>query len=140
MLPLVIFGGLLMALAEGETEPVAPTPPPRRNRPPRYGSIPTPGATPSASSTLRSAALAPAGSWTRRNTLQAGAAASMQRRLSGTASEADFAVLRAARPGIASSRSGPISGAWSGAPWSADGGAAMDTDSIADKVVAQMFA
>ena len=71
----------------------------------------------SGSSVLKSAALAAPGSWTRRNVLQAGAQSAYARRLAGTATEADFAVLRAARPGIASGLSGPISGAWSGSPW-----------------------
>lgn len=81
-----------------------------------YGELPPP-ATPTSASVLQSAALAPAGSWTQRNVLQAGAQSAWQRRLAGTADEADWAVLRAARPGIASSRSGPISPGWSRSPW-----------------------
>jgi hypothetical protein len=85
---------------------------------PRFGAVPPPpAAAASGASVLKSAGLAPAGSWTRRNVLQAGAQSAYARRLAGTATEADFAVLRAARPGIASGQSGYISPAWTGAPW-----------------------
>jgi hypothetical protein len=81
-----------------------------------FGELPPP-AVPTSTSVLQSAALAQPGSWTQRNVLQAGAQTAWQRRLAGTADEADWAVLRAARPGIASSRSGPISAGWSRSPW-----------------------
>lgn len=85
---------------------------------PVYGAVPPPpAAAASGQSVLQSAALAAPGSWTRRNVLQQGAQSAYARRLAGTATEADFAVLGAARPGIASGVSGPISGAWSGNPW-----------------------
>lgn len=107
-----------------------------------YGAAP-PSSTPSASSVLKSAALASPGSWTRRNVLQAGAADAYSRRLSGTATEADFAVLRAARPGIASGQSGPISGAWSGSPWQpgGTGGTGVSEgvlDDISDSVIEEL--
>lgn len=83
-----------------------------------YGVLPPPpAAMASGASVLQSAALAAPGSWTRRNVLQSGAQSAYARRLAGTATEADFAVLRAARPGIASGQSGYISPAWSGSPW-----------------------
>lgn len=83
-----------------------------------FGAVPPPPASMApGASVLKSAALAAPGSWTRRNALQAGAQSAYARRLAGTATEADFAVLRAARPGIASGQSGPISAAWSGSPW-----------------------
>ena len=83
-----------------------------------YGAVPpAPASMAPSANVLRSASLATPGSWTQRNILQAGAQSAYARRLSGNATEADFAVLRAARPGIASSRSGPISSAWSGSPW-----------------------
>ena len=82
-----------------------------------YGQAPPPMAQAPAAQVLQMAGRAQPGSWTRRNVLQQGARSSWERRVAGTATEADFAVLRAARPGIASGRSGYISPAWTGAPW-----------------------
>jgi hypothetical protein len=104
-----------------------------------FGAVPPPAAAAPAASVLKSAALAGPGSWTRRNVLAEGAQSSWQRRLAGTATNADFAVLRAARPGIASSLSGPISPGWSGSPWPGEpemdeGGSVLDSigDAVAD--------
>lgn len=106
-----------------------------------FGAVPPPPASmASGASVLQSAALATPGSWTQRNVLQAGAQSAYARRLAGTASEADFAVLRAARPGIASSQSGPISPGWSKSPWQPEGGLFKEylndegLDNIADAV------
>lgn len=88
--------------------------------------------------TLSSAALAQPGSWTRRNVLASGAKDAWSRRVAGTETEADYAVLRAARPGIASSASGPISPAWSRSPWPGEPEEGIDSDGIADAVLADM--
>lgn len=107
-----------------------------------FGAFPGP---PTGSQILQSAGLAQPGSWTERNVLQAGARDAWSRRVSGNASEADYAILRAARPGITSSASGPISPAWTKAPW--PGSAGMSTaesesftegQSIEDAVLAEM--
>jgi len=116
-----------------------------------FGVLPPPPASmASGANVLKSAALAAPGSWTRRNVLQAGAASAYQRRIAGTATEADFAVLGAARSGIASGQSGPISGAWSGSPWQPGPGVGPGprgdefdeesdiADSIGDAVLADM--
>jgi len=101
-----------------------------------YGVFPGPS---TSTNVLRSAGLAQPGSWTERNVLAAGAKDAWSRRVAGNESEADYAVLRAARPGIASSRSGPISAAWTRAPWPGNGGAGSDelTDA-SDAVLAEM--
>lgn len=98
-----------------------------------YGSVPGPV---TGEGALRSAALATPGSWTQRNVLQSAAQGSWQRRISGNATEADFAVLRAARPGISSSRSGPIPAAWSHSPWIGEGN--DDGEALSDAVVDEM--
>ena len=102
-----------------------------------FGAVPPPPmASAPAASVLRSAALASPGSWTQRNTLAQGAQSSWQRRIAGNASNADFAVLRAARPGIASSRSGPIGAGWSGSPWPGEPevGTEFDDESMFDDI------
>ena len=146
-LPIALGIGFLYLLDQ-ETPSEQPQRPARG--PTGYGAVPpAPAAMASGSSVLKSAALAPSGSWTRRNVLQQGAASAYQRRLAGTATNADFAVLGAARPGIASGQSGPISGAWSGSPWQpagaspGPGGTEFDeesdiADSIGDAVLADM--
>ncbi len=105
----------------------------------QFGALPPP-ATPPATSVLKSAGLA-GGGWTGRNILQAGAADSYARRLAGTATEADFAVIRAARPGIASGQAGYISPAWTGAPWPGPGGdgGGIDIDSFSDDIGDQVL-
>lgn len=106
-----IIGSVLTAIASDT----------RSNSEPKkdsFGAVPPPPASMApGASVLKSTALAAPGSWTRRNMLQAGTQSAYAHRLAGTATEADFAVLRAARPGIASGLSGPISPAWSGSPW-----------------------
>lgn len=108
-----------------------------------FGGVPVPGVPASAATVLRAAGGAQPGSWTQRNVLQAGAADSMARRMAGNATEADFAVLGAARSGIASGASGPVSAAWSGAPWRPDAAypdsKPLDVDAIGDAVAAAMF-
>ena len=107
-----------------------------------FGALP-PSATPSATSVLKSAGLA-GGGWTGRNVLQAGAADSYSRRLAGTATEADFAVIRAARPGIASGQAGHISSVWTGSPWPGASGPGSEididafSDDIGDQVLSEM--
>lgn len=140
MMPFIAFGAALFAMAS-ETEEA----PPRRRRDQFGGAPPMPMAQAPAAGVLRSAALSAPGSWTRRGVLQRGAASSMQRRMAGTASEADFAVLRAARPGIASRRSGPISRSWGGSPWQggSEGGVrqaegVLDLESIGDQVASSL--
>lgn len=98
-----------------------------------YGAFPGP---PTGSDVLRSAGLAQPGSWTRRNTLAAGALKSWERRVNGTETEADYAVLKAARPGIASSASGHISPAWTKSPWPGEDD--MSDDEISDAVLRDM--
>lgn len=102
-----------------------------------FGVFPGP---PSGAQTLQSAALAQPGSWTQRNVLQAGARDAWSRRISGSATEADYAVLRAARPGIASSESGYIGPAWSKSPWPGTGGmsTAGDDDALENAVLKEM--
>jgi hypothetical protein len=95
---------------------------------------------PTGADVLRSAGLAQPGSWTERNVLASGAKNSWERRVAGTETEADYAVLRAARPGIASSASGYISPAWTKAPWPGSGGSSSDTDDdeISNAVLREM--
>lgn len=100
-----------------------------------FGVFPGP---PTGAQVLQSAGLAQPGSWTQRNVLQAGARDSWSRRVAGNATEADFAVLRAARPGIASSASGYISPAWTKARWPGDGGSSSAGPSIEDAVADEM--
>ncbi len=101
-----------------------------------FGSLPS--GPPSGAQVLRSAGLAQPGSWTERNVLQAGARDSWSRRVAGNASEADFAVLRAARPGIASSASGYINPAWTKARWPGDGGESSADGALEDVVLEEM--
>lgn len=144
VLPVVLGITVLALLYQSSKEPQRST---YGNAPPRpgnegYGAVPpAPAAAAPASSVLKSAALAAPGSWTRRNVLQAGAQSAYQRRLAGTATEADFAVLRAARPGITSGQSGPISPAWSGSPWQPEPAIAEEAsaEDIGDAVVKDMF-
>lgn len=100
-----------------------------------FGVFPGP---PTGAQVLRSAGLAQPGSWTERNVLQAGARDAWSRRIAGNASEADFAVLRAARPGIASSSSGYISPAWTRGRWPGDGGTSSEGSSLEDTVADDM--
>lgn len=101
-----------------------------------FGVFPGP---PSGADVLRSAGLAQPGSWTERNVLAAGAKDAWSRRVAGNETEADYAVLRAARPGIASSASGPISPAWTKAPWPGSGGSSSDPeDDISSAVLKDM--
>jgi hypothetical protein len=120
LLPIIGLGTLISALFSDKChQPQTITPDEDLEG---FGAVPPPpAAMASGASVLRSAGLASPGSWTRRNVLAAGAQSAYARRLSGTATEADFAVLRAARPGIASGVSGPISGAWTGNPWQPSG-------------------
>ena len=120
LLPILGLGTLAAALfSDKRYQPQAVIP---DENPEGFGAVPPPpAAMASGSSVLRSAGLASPGSWTRRNVLAAGAQSAHARRLAGTATEADFAVLRAARPGIASGVSGPISGSWTGSPWQPSG-------------------
>ena len=122
LIPIVIGLGVLYLLDQSQQttpcRPPEPPPGPSGCQPDLYGVLPPPpAAAASGASVLKSAALASPGSWTQRNVLQAGAQSAYARRLAGTATNADFAVLGAARPGIASGQSGPISAAWSGSPW-----------------------
>ena len=93
--------------------------------------------------TLKAAGLAPGGSWTRRNVLQAGAQSAWARRITGDATEADFAVLAAARPGIASGYSPPISGSWTGSPWRPGAGTVpgpgIDPDELGESISDQVL-
>lgn len=102
-----------------------------------FGVFPGP---PTGADVLRSAGLAQPGSWTERNVLAAGAKDAWSRRVAGNETEADYAVLRAARPGIASSASGPISPAWTKAPWPGSGGESTETedDDISSAVLKDM--
>lgn len=113
LIPVLFGAGFLILLDQA-----CRNAPQQRQNDDEYGAVPPPpAAAASGASVLQSAALASPGSWTQRNVLQAGAQSAWQRRLSGKATNADYAVLAAARPGIASGVSGPISGAWSGSPW-----------------------
>lgn len=130
LIPLLSLGLAILAQEQQKDPPVFEG----------YGALPPP-ATPSATSVLQSAGLA-GGGWTGRNILAAGSADSYARRLAGTASEADFAVIRAARPGIASGQAGYISPAWTGAPWPGPGGGGggLDVESFSDDIGDQVLA